>query len=119
VQREIELLQPIRSESDIVIDTSLLNPHELARQLEQRYLGKIPERQLRVSIQSFGFKYGAPRNIDMLFDLRFLKNPNFVESLRAKDGMDQEVQRFLLEQSDTTEFLDRLESWLLFLLPKY
>jgi UPF0042 nucleotide-binding protein len=119
IQQEIELLQPIRLESDFVIDTSNLNPTELTRCLEQRYLGKIPERQLRVSIQSFGFKYGIPRNADTIFDVRFLKNPNFVEALREKSGLDTEVKRFLLEQSETREFLQKLEDWLLFLLPKY
>ncbi len=119
ITRERHALEGLRGEADVVIDTSDRNVHEFRRLLEQTFTGELPQRPLRVSLVSFGFKRGTPRVLDLLFDVRFLPNPHWQPELRPLTGLDEPVARYVLEQADAEEFLARAEDLLGFLLPRY
>jgi UPF0042 nucleotide-binding protein len=118
---ERKFLQPVRERANIVIDSSRLSIHDLRRSI-QRTISSFEietSRQLRVNFQSFGFKYGAPTDCDLLVDVRFLPNPHFVDELRPKTGCDAEVRDYVLESEEAREFLQRFCDLLTFLLPHY
>lgn len=116
---ERELLAELRADADFVIDTSDTNVHELRRRLEKEFLGVRRERPMRVAISSFGFKHGAPRDADLLFDVRFLRNPHWVAELRPLTGQDGPVRHYVLDDHDTQEFLQRIEGLIDFLIPRF
>ncbi|MGB5697574.1 MAG: RNase adapter RapZ, partial [Polyangiales bacterium] len=123
LQSAIELervrLGVLRDRADIVIDTTSLTVHDLRHHLMD-YIGRDSDRpSMVVRLVSFGFKYGIPVHADLVFDLRFLPNPHFVESLRPKTGMDPEVSAYVLGAPETKEFFRHLQSLLDFLLPQY
>jgi len=116
---ERRALLPLREMADRIIDTSKYTPHEL-RGFLQNSFGVSPERKgPNVNIVSFGFKYGVPAEADLLFDVRFLPNPFFVEDLRWLDGRSAEVQAFLDESETSRELMRRLQEFLDFLIPHY
>jgi UPF0042 nucleotide-binding protein len=116
---ERERLAGLRARANIVIDTTELNVHDLRRHLID-YIGRGADRpSMVVRLLSFGFKYGIPVHADLVFDLRFLPNPHFVEELRPKTGMDAEVSKYVLDAPDTQELLSRLRPLLDFTLPRY
>ncbi|MCB9639108.1 MAG: RNase adapter RapZ [Myxococcales bacterium] len=119
IRRERALLAEFREEADIVLDTSLLEPRQLRQRLRDAFGEQVGESRLRISVLSFGFKYGPPMDADMLFDVRFLPNPYWVESLRARTGEENEVIEFLEKQEATPTFLSQLRSMLAFVLPQY
>ena len=119
IRRERETLAILEETSEIVIDTTHWNPHVLARAIEQHFAHRVPRRKLVVTVSSFGFKYGLPRNIDSVYDVRFLANPNFDERLRNKNGLDADVQAFVETDPRSDRFLSQLEKLHLFLLPQY
>jgi len=119
IAREREILRDLRERADLILDTSERNVHELKRYLYDRFSLPGKPESLRVSVVSFGYKHGVPQDADLVFDVRFLPNPNFIESLRERDGRDDEVRRYLEEQQEYGEFLQRLEDLLGFLLPRY
>ena len=109
--RERELLRRIRGRADIVIDTSNLNVHQLGQRMQAAF--EDPESEgLRVSIVSFGFKYGLPIDSDMVADMRFLPNPYWVDELRPMSGLDEPVRDYVRSQPRSTEFLDSYEALL-------
>lgn len=112
-------LADIRETADVVIDTSEYNVHELRRRIESEFNRVAEPRRLRVSVRSFGFKYGHPHDVDMLFDVRFLPNPHWEPDLRPHSGLDSPVREFVLANPDTTTFLDHVEGLLRFLLPLF
>jgi UPF0042 nucleotide-binding protein len=116
---ERQLLAELRAIADFVIDTSDSNVHELRHRLEEEFLGARRERPMRVAISSFGFKHGAPRDADLLFDVRFLPNPHWVEKLRPLTGLDGPVRDYVLDDRDTQEFLQRIEGLIDFLIPRF
>jgi UPF0042 nucleotide-binding protein len=121
IQRERLRLQPIKEIADFVLDTSAFNVHTLKREL-RGFLSSLDAqggRSLRVNFLSFGFKKGVPIDCDLIVDVRFLRNPHFVESLREKDGRDAEVRNYVFESSDAAEFVTRYADLLRFLLPRY
>lgn len=119
IARERERLSGLRARADIVIDTTELSVHDLRRHLID-YIGRDAERpSMVVRLLSFGFKYGIPVHADLVFDLRFLPNPHFVESLRPKTGMEPEVSEFVLQSPETQGLLDRLKPLLDYALPHY
>lgn len=116
---ERERLAGLRARADVVIDTSGFNVHDLRRHLID-YIGRDADRpSMVVRLLSFGFKYGIPVDADLVFDLRFLPNPHFVEELRPKTGMDQEVSDYVLEAPETKDLLRHLRPLLDFSLPQY
>lgn len=120
LREEREALRPIRKLADHILDTSRYTVHELREYVRERYEARSAEDQrLVVSVLSFGFKYGLPAEADLVFDVRFLPNPNFVPSLKKLTGQDPAVVRFLRRQRDTGPFLRRLLDLLAFLLPRY
>ncbi len=118
IRLERSLLKPMRQLAETVIDTSRMNVHELRQLIQDRFGGRQRKTML-VSVLSFGFKHGVPQDADLVFDVRFLPNPNYIAGLREKSGRDPEVREYVESQSQTTEFLSRLSDLLLFLLPHY
>jgi RNase adapter protein RapZ len=117
IVRERELLAKLRNEpSTVVVDTGNLNVHQLKGVIQERY--RKSSDVLGLTLLSFGFKHGLPAEADMVFDVRFLPNPYFVEGLSASTGQDAEVVAFVLDNPDATEFLDRTDGIIQFLLPR-
>jgi UPF0042 nucleotide-binding protein len=121
IQRERARLQPIKESADLVLDTSSFNVHALKRELREflQSLGAVSARNMRVNFLSFGFKRGIPLDCDLIADVRFLRNPHFVEELRERDGREAPVRDYVFESPEATEFVKRYSDLLNFLLPKY
>ena len=119
IRTEREGLIGLRELADQVFDTSALTVHELRQQLRQLLSTAPQHASLLVTIESFGYKYGVPTDADVMFDVRFLPNPFFIEQLRAKTGVDREVATFVLQQHDTQRFLTHLGALLEWTLPLY
>ncbi len=121
IARERQRLQPIKEAADLLLDTSTFTIHTLRRELREflTNLGSIPKGNLRVNFFSFGFKHGVPLDCDLIVDVRFLRNPHFVEELRQQDGRDAPVRDYVFESPEAQEFVSRYEDLLRFLLPKY
>ena len=110
IAAERALLRDLRGEADLVLDTSLLNVHELRAKVSAAFGTEGDEDALQVTILSFGFKYGLPVDADLVVDCRFLPNPHWVPELRPKNGKDAPVRDYVLSQPGAGEFLDRYES---------
>ena len=119
ISSERDLLSGLRSASDLIIDTSDLNIHQLRARVVARFGGEGKARPMHISMVSFGFKNGLPRDADVVFDVRFLPNPHWEPQLRPRTGTDPEVAAFVLENPDTEGFLERVLELLLFLAPRY
>ena len=119
IAEERALLEPLRAEADVVIDTSTLNVHQLRDRLRNLFAAGPAEQALQTSIVSFGFKHGLPLDVDLVFDCRFLPNPHWVESLRPLRGTDPKVKRYVMKQAETGAFLGELERLFSLLLPAY
>ncbi len=118
IERETDLLAPIKARADHLIDTSDLTVHDL-KAVVARWLGQGAGPQLAVSVQSFSYKRGLPRGLDMVFDCRFLRNPHWEPSLRPLDGRDPRVVAHINDDPRFAEFLHRVKDLLLFLLPAH
>jgi UPF0042 nucleotide-binding protein len=117
IRREREALAPLRERADRIIDTTRFTAHELRTFLKSSF-GKAEEHgPLNLNLVSFGFKYGIPTEADLVFDVRFLPNPYFLEELRDEDGRSPAVRGFLDRQGDKREFMEHLKRMLAFLLP--
>lgn len=119
IRKERPMMEPLREIADYIIDTTDLTPHELRDRIRDVFAEAPPEESLQISILSFGFKYGAPRDADLVFDVRFLPNPYWVETLRPLTGMDERVKGYVKGQKHYREFMRRLRSLLEFVLPGY
>jgi RNase adapter protein RapZ len=119
IEFERELLDPVKSRADLVIDTTDLNVHQLRTKLADLFGSEIAEAALQTTVESFGFKHGLPLDVDMVIDCRFLPNPHWIETLREQSGLDGPVRDYVLGQEATKQFLERLESLLDLLLPAY
>jgi UPF0042 nucleotide-binding protein len=120
LQRERELVAALRDRATIVIDTTSLSVHDLRRLIVQHFGpagGKRP--RLRIRVVSFGFKFGAPVDADLVFDVRFLKNPHFVAELRPLPGTHPDVKRYVLETDDAPAYLKLVEELLAFSIPRF
>jgi len=118
IRKERVILSPLREMADAVIDTSQFTVHQLRDALVRRFR-REGAGSLQVSVISFGYRYGLPVEADMVVDVRFLPNPNFVPALKRHTGLDRRVRDFVLCASPTRTFLRRLSGLLLFLLPLY
>lgn len=116
---EREQLAPIRRQANQIIDTSGLTPHDLRRQIGQRYGQDSETNRLHVHLLSFGFKHGPPAEAEILFDVRFLPNPYFVPALKNDNGLQPEVANYVLDNDLCREFLAHLQPLISFLIPKY
>ena len=119
VHRERELMQPVRERADYVIDTSHTSTAQLRGEL-LRLFGEAGEKGgMTVSVTSFGYKYGLPLEADLVFDVRFMPNPFYIEELRPQTGLDQAVSDYVFSFQQTQGYLKRLENLLSFTLPLY
>lgn len=118
VEREIDILTPIRVRADHLIDTTDLTPHDLKAEIASRFEAG-PSGRMSVSMQSFSYTRGIPRGVDMVFDCRFLSNPHWQPELRPLDGRDAAVAAFIAEDPRFAEFFQKLLDLLLFLLPAH
>ena len=119
IRKEREAMEILRSQADVILDTSQLLTRELKVELEKILLKGQNYDNLYVTILSFGFKYGIPTDADLVFDVRFLPNPYYVEELRPKTGNNPAVRDFVMEHQNAEKFLDKLEDMIRFLLPNY
>ncbi len=118
IAKERELLGELKGRADVVIDTTDLGVHDLADRLREIF-SDDGGGGLQVNVVSFGFKHGLPMDVDNVFDVRFLPNPHWIEDLRPLSGTDESVRRYVLDQSDTREFLAEIDRLLELLLPAY
>jgi len=119
IRLERLLLKPMRQLADAVIDTTRMNVHELRDFVQARFGGLATRKSMLVSVASFGFRFGVLPDADLVFDVRFLPNPNYVPRLKTKTGRDAAIRRFLDSYPQTREFVKRLMDLLLYLLPNY
>lgn len=120
IAEERELLQPLRETASYVIDTTGMRPKMLQRKVEEALNdGGQESDSLSVQVMSFGFKRGLPRDADLLFDVRFLPNPYYIEGLGSHTGLDEDVIRFVMDHPVTMEFMEKIRDMLEFLLPCY
>jgi len=119
VSKERSLLEPVKAEADLVIDTTNLTIHQLKNQLTEIFSESGANDSMQVSVVSFGYKHGIPLDVDLVFDVRFLPNPHWDENLRQLSGLDEAVRDYVIGNELTAKFLSHLESLLQFLLPAY
>lgn len=119
IESERVQLAPIRALADHIIDTSKFTVHELRESIVANFAGNRRESKMMVSIVSFGFKHGLPPDADLVFDVRFLPNPNYMPEFKALTGKNPRVARYIENYPQTREFLKKITELLLFLLPHY
>ena len=118
IAKERVLLEGVKAQADVVVDTSDLNVHQLRDRLLELFARDVSP-SMQTSVVSFGYKHGLPLDVDLVLDCRFLPNPHWVDELRPLTGVDQPVRDYVLDQPDTKEFLARLDDLLALLLPAY
>ncbi|OHE54864.1 MAG: RNase adaptor protein RapZ [Thermodesulfovibrio sp. RBG_19FT_COMBO_41_18] len=119
IQIEKERLSLLKEEADRIVDTSSYTPHQLRQFVTSLYRGQKGKKLMTVVLISFGFKFGTPQNIDLLFDVRFLPNPNFVPELKTLKGTDKKVSDYVLKKQVTKTFLNKMKELIDFLIPLY
>jgi UPF0042 nucleotide-binding protein len=119
VAREKKILEKVRREANFVIDTSTLLTRELKEELDRIFMQDKEYNSLMVTVMSFGFKYGLPQDADLIFDVRFLPNPYYIDRLKQKTGLDQEVADYCMAFTEAEEFMEKLTDMLDFLIPYY
>ena len=119
IRTERERLVGLRELADQIIDTSASTVHDLREQLRQLLASAPAHTTLLVAVESFGYKYGVPTDADVMFDVRFLPNPFFLEEFRAKSGVEPEVAAFVLQRPEAERFLDQVSALLESTLPLY
>ena len=119
IEIERERLAFLKDHADYILDTSQLLTRELKAEVEKIFLKNQDYKNLFITVLSFGFKYGIPVDSDLVFDVRFLPNPYYVEGLRAKTGNDTEIQEYVLQFKEAHEFLEKLTDMVNFLIPNY
>ena len=119
IQLERERLQGLRSRAHRVLDTSEFSVHDLKAWLIKYYRGRDNDQALKINLLSFGYKFGIPVDVDVVFDVRFLRNPHFVRDLQPLTGEHAEIQQFVLENKEGKDFLGHLRELFAFLLPLF
>ncbi|MEF8823842.1 MAG: RNase adapter RapZ [Desulfohalobiaceae bacterium] len=120
IRKEMELLEPLRKEVDLILDTTDFSLHDLRRALQRNWSFMTePSMGLRVHLLSFGYKYGVPREADLVFDLRFLPNPHFEPELSKISGREDVVREYVFRDGVGSEFKRRFLDFLLYVLPLY
>ena len=118
IEAERIMMASTRAEADLILDTSELSVHDL-REAASRLYGTEGDSGMQISVSSFGFKYGVPRDVDIQLDCRFLPNPHWVEELREKNGLSSDVRDYVLSQESAEPFLNDISSLLSYLIPAY
>ncbi|MCM3442974.1 RNase adapter RapZ [Metabacillus halosaccharovorans] len=115
---ERELLEELKGRAQLIYDTSELKPRELREKILKQF-STSAEQTFTVNVTSFGFKYGIPIDADLVFDVRFLPNPHYIDHMRPKTGLQEEVSSYVLKWNETQKFLEKLQDLLTFMLPYY
>ncbi len=118
IAEERRMLAPIRALADPIIDTSRLNVHELRDVVAEKF-GERPQANLRINVTSFGFRHGVPADSDLVFDVRFLPNPNYIPQFKPLTGRNPKVARYIRSFPQTLEFIQRISELLIYLIPHY
>ena len=119
IQAEREQLAPIRAVADHIINTSKFNVHELRDVIADKFRGDSEATNIRIDITSFGYRYGVPPDSDLMFDVRFLPNPNYIPEFKKLSGRHPSVARYIRSFPQTVEFIDRISELLIYLMPHY
>ena len=119
IRMERAALAEVKKLADWIIDTSDYTVHDLRQTVERHYAAGDAGRTMVITLLTFGYKFGVPYDLDLLFDLRFLPNPHFVPELRPYTGEDPRVREYIMAQPDSVEFLSRLQGFIEYLLPRY
>ena len=119
IRKERLMMESLRGEADLIIDTSGLTPYQLRGRIREAFADGTPEASLQVALISFGYKYGAPRDADTVLDVRFLANPYWVAELRDLPGSDEAVRTYVTGQEHYGEYLEHVESLLDLVIPGY
>ena len=119
IQVEKERLSPLREAADRIVDTSSFTPHQLRQLVTSFYRMNLGKKAMTVVLISFGFKIGAPQNVDLLFDARFLPNPNFIPELKPLKGTDRRVSDYVLKDKTAKAYVSRIKDLIDFLIPLY
>ncbi|PLR67293.1 MULTISPECIES: RNase adapter RapZ [Bacillaceae] len=118
IKHERELLEELKGRAQLIFDTSDLKPRELREKILQQF-AEDAEHTFSVNVLSFGFKYGVPIDADLVFDVRFLPNPHYIDHMRPKTGLEEEVSSYVLKWTETQKFLEKVLDLLTFMLPYY
>ncbi len=119
IRAERRALAPIRRLADVTIDTSKFNVHELRRFVHDRFSGGADQNTMLVAITSFGYRHGVPSDSDLVFDVRFLPNPNYIPAFKDLTGRHPKVARYIRSFPQTREFISRISDLLIYLIPHY
>jgi UPF0042 nucleotide-binding protein len=119
IAQERVLLESLKGEADLIVDTSGSNVHELRDRLRELFAEHVADGALQVNVVSFGYKHGLPLDVDLVFDCRFLPNPHWIEELRPQTGLDAPVRDYVLSQPDARAFLTELDALLTLTMPGY
>ncbi|HAX50364.1 RNase adapter RapZ [Muricomes intestini] len=119
IAKEREKIAFLKMQAAYILDTSKMLTRELRLELEKIFVEGKDFKNLYITVMSFGFKYGIPRDADLVFDVRFLPNPYYIEELRPKTGNDPEVQNYVMDNDKAREFMDKLTEMIDFLIPNY
>ena len=119
IARERKILEKMKADADYVFDTSHLLTRELKEELDRIFINNEDYNSLMVNIVSFGFKHGIPADVDLVFDVRFLPNPFYIDELKPKTGNDKEVRDYVMSFPEAGEFLQKLTDMVSFLIPNY
>lgn len=119
IRQEREALAFLKKQADYILDTSTMLTRELRSEMEKIFVSNREYRNIFITVLSFGFKYGIPADADLVFDVRFLPNPYYVDRLKQKTGLDEEVQEYVMGYEVAKVFLSKLEDMVEFLLPNY
>ncbi|WML45994.1 RNase adapter RapZ [Neobacillus sp. PS3-40] len=118
IQLERELLEDLKGRAQLIYNTSEMKPRELREKILTEFT-RNKKTIFTVNVMSFGFKYGLPIDADLVFDVRFLPNPHYIDHMRPMTGLDEEVSRYVLKWSETQKFLEKVTELLIFMLPHY
>ncbi len=119
LSKERRMLQPIRAQADLVVDTSKFTVHELRSHITAKFTSGSTDKDILVSVVSFGYKSGVPNDADLVFDVRFLPNPHFVAKFRPLTGRHPQVAKYIRSFPQTQEFIARISDLLIYLIPHY
>lgn len=119
VDREIGMMAPVRERADVIINSTTYSTARLRGELLRLFGGAQSAGELQVSLVSFGFKHGLPLEADLVFDVRFMPNPFYIDSMRTKTGLDAQVRNYVFSFRETEQFLEKLRELLGFVLPLY
>ena len=119
IKMEREIMEPLKKQATCIIDTTNMKPKDLKLEIEKLYSTGEENPNMTISVLSFGFKHGIPADCDLVFDVRFLPNPYYIEDLRPKTGEYQEVRDYVMNSNISTEFYNKLIDMIKFLVPQY